>query len=107
MAAAERDVQIIAQPARQADMPPPPELLKVRRAVWGAEVLGQREAQDPRAYDRDVGVCRKVEVDLQRVRVDPGGDLERREPLGRLEHAIDERERERVGERDLLEQAYN
>ena len=65
--AAERDVEVVAQPRRQADVPAPPELLEVRAAIRRAEVLGQREAEHLRRADRDVGVRREVEVDLERV----------------------------------------
>ena len=91
-AAAERDVQVVAQPGRQADVPAPPELLEVGAAVRRAEVLRQREAEHLRRADRDVGVRREVEVDLRtrrrRRRPATSSDENR---SGRLEDAIDDR----------------
>ena len=55
--AAERDVQVVAQPARQRHVPAPPELLDRPRAVGPVEVLRELEPEQLRDADRDVGVA--------------------------------------------------
>ena len=69
--AAERDVQVIAEPRRERDVPAAPELLDGVGDVRPPEVLGEPEAEHPPEADRHVGVARKIEVDLQRVADDP------------------------------------
>ncbi len=49
--ASERDVQVIAEPGRETDVPATPELGDRPRDVRHAEVLRQFEAEDPRRAD--------------------------------------------------------
>ncbi len=65
--APERDVQVVAQPARQRHVPASPEVLQVARRVGRVEVLGEPEAEQQRQSDGDVGVAAEVAVDLHRV----------------------------------------
>ena len=69
--AAERDVEVVAEPGRQRDVPAPPELLHRVGDVRLAEVLREAEAEHPAEPDRHVRVAGEVEVDLQRVADDP------------------------------------
>ena len=65
--AAERDVEVVAEPGRQRHVPAAPELLHRVGDVGPAEVLREAEAEHPAEADRHVGVAGEVEVDLQRV----------------------------------------
>ena len=65
--AAERDVEVVAQKARQRHVPAPPELDDVLRLVGRVEVERQLHAEHARQTDRHVGVAREVEVELERV----------------------------------------
>src|SRR5438094_7176655 len=89
LTATEGDVEVVAQPAREADVPAVPELLQARRLVRRIEVLRQRVAEQERGADGDVGVAREVAVDLQRVAVDAGERLGTAEPIRPIEDAID------------------
>src|SRR5262245_43787734 len=62
--AAERDVQVVAQEARQRDVPAPPELNDASRLVGRIEIDRQLDAEQARQPDRDVAVAGKIEVDL-------------------------------------------
>ena len=104
-AAAERDVEVVAQPARQRHVPAAPEVLQVARRVGRVEVLREAEAEQQGEADGDVGVAAEVAVDLHRVA--PGGEdrLGRRVLGGRREDRRDDRARDVGGDHDLLEQA--
>ncbi len=72
---AERDVQIVAEPSRERDMPPPPELGERTRRIGTIEILGQPESEEPAQADRHVRIAREVEVDLKRItEKSEGGD---------------------------------
>ena len=72
--AAERDVEVVAEPGRQRDVPAPPELGEALRDVRVVEVLEEAEPEHPAEPDRHVRVAGEVEVDLERVaeRAEPG-----------------------------------
>ncbi len=103
--AAQRDVQVVAQPARQGDVPAAPEVLDGARRVRRVEVLGQLEAEQQRDADGDVAVGAEVAVDLHGV----GGDGPRRLPgrvrLRRQEDAVDDVRGQVVGDPQLLGEA--
>src|SRR5262249_28762758 len=61
--AAQRDVDVVADPARQRDVPALPELGDVARDVGVPEVRWQLEPQHAREPDRDVAVAGEVEQD--------------------------------------------
>ena len=86
-------------------MPAVPEVLEVSRGVRGVEVLREAIPEEVRAAERDVRVAREVRVDLERVRVDGHQHLDRRKPLGVVEHALHEVLREEVPDDDLLREA--
>ena len=68
--AAQRNVEVVAQPRRERDVPPPPELGDRRRLVGCVEVLREAEAQQQGDADGHVRIAREVAVDLQRIAVD-------------------------------------
>src|SRR3712207_9361202 len=63
--APERDEQVVAQPARQRDVPAPPEVREVGRQVRHVEVLSQLVAEHVRRPQGHVGVAGEVAVDAQ------------------------------------------
>ena len=62
--AAQRNVEIIAEPRAQADVPAPPEILQARGEIRLAEVDHEVEAQQLRAAAGDIAVAAEVAVDL-------------------------------------------
>src|SRR5437867_740217 len=63
--AAERDVEVIAEPGRQRDVPAKPEVAGVQREVRQLEIYHELESHELRNAARDVGVAREVAVDLE------------------------------------------
>ena len=66
-AAAERDVEVVAQEARQGDVPAPPEVDDAGRLVGRAKLSGRWM---PNSRDRPIAMSRvagEVEVELERV----------------------------------------
>ena len=102
--AAERDVQVVAQPARQRHVPATPELLDRPRRVRLVEVVREADAHEHREADRHVGVPGEVRVDLHRVRPRADEQLQVGVLAGCDEDGIDDRGREEVRDHDLLEQ---
>ena len=102
--AAERDVEVVAQPGRERHVPPAPELRRARRAVRPVEVPRQLDPEHPREPERHVGVRAEVEVDLEAEadRGRPGVDEPDR--AWRREVVVDPL-REPVGEEHLLREA--
>src|SRR5581483_1867496 len=64
MVAAERHVKIVAQPGRQTDVPPAPELLRVRCKIRLIEIDDEFDAEQFGYASRDVRVTGKVAIDL-------------------------------------------
>lgn len=64
-AASQRDVEVIAEPGGEGDVPPPPELCDVAREVGVGEVAHQVDAEEAGGTDGDVGVAGEVAVDLK------------------------------------------
>ena len=98
---AQRDVEVVAQPRREADVPALPVLANAGGDVGPVEVLGQADPEQARQTDGDVGVAGEVEVDLVAEGPEREHHLGPGEERGRVEDAIGV-ERERVGEDDLL-----
>ncbi len=69
--AAQRDVQVVAQPRRQGDVPTPPELRHTGRLVGGTEVIGKLEPQEKGDANGHVAVAGEVAIDLQGVAIHP------------------------------------
>ena len=74
--AAQRDVQVIPQPARQRHVPAAPELLGILRLVRGIEVLGQIETHEHGDTGGDVRVAGEIGIDLQGIAEQGGQVLE-------------------------------
>jgi hypothetical protein len=67
--AAQRDVEVVAQPGGQRNMPPLPEVLDGDGLVRAPEVFGQLKPEQQRQTDRHVGIPGKIAVNLDRVAV--------------------------------------
>ena len=102
--ASERDVEVVPQPARQGDVPPAPEVLKVDGGVRPVEVDGELDPQQERKADGDVGVPGEVAVDLNGVAPDAEECVERRVARRGGEDRIDDGRRDEGADHDLLEQ---
>src|SRR3954463_5509617 len=79
----ERDVKIIAQPARETDVPPMPEVRNVRGKIGKPEIDRELVTEKPGRGDGHVGVAGEIAIDLDRVKEDrdPGtgrGEIPRR-----------------------------
>src|SRR5258708_19386912 len=61
---AQREVEVVAEPRGQRDVPATPELGQAARKVGLAEIGHQVDAQHARATDCDVRVTREIAVDL-------------------------------------------
>ena len=70
--AAQRNVKIVAQKAREAHVPSSPELDDVAGLVGGVEVEGQDDAEELGEAGGHVRVAGEIEVDLQGVGQRPG-----------------------------------
>ena len=101
---AERDVEVVAQPARQRHVPAAPEIGDRGRRVGGVEVLREREPEQERDPDRHVRVAEEVGVDLDGVGVDPHEHLERRVLVRCAEDLVDDVRRQVVRDHDLHEE---
>ena len=101
-ASTERDVQIVAQPRRQADVPMTPELLRRPHQVWKTEILDQLDSHQLRRAAGDVRVAGEVAVDLEGERINAEQHVHAGRRAARLEHLVGQR-REVVGHEDLQE----
>ena len=61
----EREVQIVLEPLREADVPAPPELDRIVRDIGMIEVADQLEAEHARNAPRGIRVAWKIAVDLE------------------------------------------
>ena len=104
-AAAQRDVQVVAQEAREGHVPAAPEVAKAGRPIRAVEVLREDEAEQQREADRDVRVAGEVAVDLGRVGEGGQDRVGREVRLGHAEHRVDDLAREGVGDQHLLHAA--
>ena len=80
-AAAERDIQILAEPRAERDVPAPPELRHAQRQIRAAEVLRDVEAQHPADADGHERVAPEVKIELERIRERGHPRKRRREAL--------------------------
>jgi len=88
--AGDGEVQVVAQPVGEADVPAAPELGDVDGEVGPVEVARQFDAQQQPCAARDVGVAGEIEVELQRVGVDRQERLRAAIEVGRVEDAVDQ-----------------
>ena len=102
---AQRNVKVVLQPARQRDMPAPPELGDRSRLVGRIEVDREPEAEQQGQPDRHIGVSREVAVNLQGVPVNPHQVLEAAVQHGVVEYPVDEVQADIVRDDRFLEQA--
>ena len=65
------NVDVVAKPFRQADMPSPPEIAGICGKIWHVEVQPQPKPEQPSAAPRDVGVTGKVAINLEREGITP------------------------------------
>lgn len=65
----QRPINIIGQPTRQGNVEINPQLLDVLFEEGVVEVLRQSESQQPRGADGQIGVARKINVQVQGGRV--------------------------------------
>ena len=84
---AERDVQVVAQPRGERDVPAVPELGDGLREVGRVEILREHEPEHQTETDGHVGVAAEVEVDLERVCCDAVPRFDRTE-RARLERKL-------------------
>ena len=101
---AERDVEVVAQPARQADVPALPKIARRVRVVRRVEVDRELQAQHPREAARHVGIAAEVEVDLEREADHGEPHIDASIPLHAIEDGV-RVERDAIGNEDLLQQA--
>src|SRR5271163_3822345 len=71
---AQRNIEIVANPGGQADMPSAPEVGEVNGCIGLAKVLLQTESKGPAQPDRHIRVTGEIEVNLRRKTqdADPG-----------------------------------
>ena len=99
---AQRDVQVVAPPARKGNVPTAPEFGGAERLVGAVEVLRQAESHEERHADGDVGIAREVGVNLQGVGEQRDEVLEAGKQERCIENAVDEVCREVVAQDNLL-----
>src|SRR5436853_2909674 len=87
---AERNVKIIAEPARETDVPAMPEVGNARREIRETKIDGQLVTEEARGSDGHVGVTGKIAIDLDRVEQHRDPRARCREIPRRVEVAIDE-----------------
>ena len=98
----ERRKDVIAEPARQRDVPAPPELADVLGKIGAAEILHQVDAHGLRQPDGHEGVAGEIAIDLEAERIDGKENAGAVVGRWRGEDGIDDR-RQVVGDKDLEE----
>ncbi len=101
---AQRDIEIVAQPGGERDVPALPEVGESRRCVRVAKVIRQGEAEAHGDADRARRIAGEVAKDLAREgeRAAPG--IEGREALHRVVGEVHDRREDGIREDDLLEE---
>src|SRR5206468_11405965 len=72
---AQRDVQVVAQPAREGHMPAAPEFLHRQGSIGIIEIFRKAKSQQQSDADGDVGIPGKVEIDLESKTIDRKEDF--------------------------------
>jgi len=85
--AAQGNVEIVAQPQGKGDVPTPPEVPQAERNIRGVEVVRDVEAEEQGQPLGQVGIARKIAIDLHGVGQDAHQHRRRGEPLRRAEGA--------------------
>ena len=102
----QRKEQIVPQPIRQTDMPPPPEIVDIRRQIRLIEIHRQLQPQQRRRPDRDIAISRKIEIQLQRVRIDPRQHLRPRIQSRKIEYPVHQVLPQIIGDEQLFHQPH-
>ena len=102
--AAERLIEIVAQPGRQRDVPALPELAQPLRPVGLVEIGRKAEADERRQRDRHVAIGAEIAIDLHRIGIDRDEEIGRTVAGRGGEHRVDETGREIVRDDHLLEE---
>ncbi len=63
--AAQRDIEIIAKPCRERNMPTPPKFGNVACEIRVRKVAHERNPEKASAPNRDIAVAREVSIDLE------------------------------------------
>src|SRR3546814_20116113 len=90
--AAQRDVEVVAQPPRERHVPAAPEVLERQRPGGGVGVLGEPDAEQQRAAAGAVGAAGEIRVANDSVGVYGVAELTGGEGAGAGENAVDEGE---------------
>ena len=100
--AAQADIEVVTQPLRQADVPAPPELLRIDGEIGLSEIAHEAKAEHLGNAAGNVRIAGKVAIDLDREQ--PGG--EDHVGPGGIRAGIDrvDRGRDRIRDHDLLDQ---
>ena len=104
---AKRDVDIIAQPTRQRDVPSVPELGNRRTLVRAVEVLRKVKSEQKSNSDSHIAVARKVAVNLKGKTVDSEQILQARIERRVVENSLDKVDAYIVADDCFLEQSGN
>ena len=102
--AAQRDVEVVAQPGRERDVPAAPELRRILSFERRGEVLFETIAEHQRDADCHIGVAREIAVELNREACDAHKILEARVERRIVEDAVDEVAADIVGDEHFLNQ---
>ena len=102
--AAQRNVEVIAQPGGQGDVPAMPKIGHAVRLIGGIEVDGETEAQQQGDTDGHVAVTREVAVYLQGIAVYAKEVLHSGIQAGIVENAFYKVDADIVGDDGFLEQ---
>ena len=88
-AAAKRDVDVVAEPRCEGDMPAAPEFRDVAAQIRYLEILYQPDAEKLGASDGDVGIAREVAVNLEGEEYGPQQVYVPRQAVGVRENVVD------------------
>ncbi len=100
-----REIDIVAEPVGEGDVPATPEVGEVDRLVGAVEVVGDSQTEEKAESHRDVGVAGEVKVDLEGVGVDADEDFGSAVEGGGVEDAVGDIVGEEVGDEELLHEA--
>ena len=102
---AQRDVEVVAQPCAQGDVPPVPEVGNRHRLVGVVEVDVKPESHEQCQAYRHVAVAREVAIDLQSISIGTQQVLQSAELHGRVEDPLHKVDADVVADDSFLEQA--
>ena len=101
----EGEVDVVAEPVGEGDVPAAPEVGEVEGLVGAVEVVRDGEAEEEAEAHGDVGVAGEVEVDLEGVGVDADEDLGTAVEGGGVEDAVGDVVGEEVGDEEFFDEA--